>query len=80
MMESEIYAALTEILRDALVNETLVVTPELTAKQVPGWDSFKHIEIIIATEERFGVKFVAQELVGVKCVGDLAKLVQSKKT
>jgi len=75
MLESDVYSALTEILRDLFMNDDLIVTPDLSANRVHGWDSFKQIEIILATEERFGVKFTTQEVESLKCVGDLSALI-----
>ena len=60
------------------MRDDLVLTPELTAKQVQGWDSFKQIEIIMASEEKWGIKFNTRELDALRCVGDLAKMVESK--
>lgn len=51
---------------------------ETIAPQVPGWDSLNHINIIAAVEEHFKVKFKSMELLRLKCVGDLQKLVDSK--
>lgn len=48
------------------------------APQVPGWDSLNHINIIVEVEHKFGVKFKSRELLQLKCVGDLQKLVDSK--
>jgi len=76
--ESEIYSALTEIFHDVLMRDDLVLTPELTAKDVEGWDSFKHIEIIIACEERFGVKFNTREIDSLNSLGDLAVVIARK--
>lgn len=78
MDETEIYAALTTIFQDVFMRDDLVLTPGLSAKDVEGWDSFKQIEIIIATEQQFGVRFKTRELDGLQAVGDLAKLIQSK--
>ena len=72
--EPEIYGALTEIFHDVFMRDDLVLKPELSAKDVQGWDSFKQIEIIMATEERFGMKFTTRELDSLQCVGDLAKV------
>ena len=47
--EAEIYPALTTIFHDIFLREDLTLTPELSAKDVPGWDSFKQIEIIMAS-------------------------------
>ena len=76
--ESEIYRALTEIFHDVFLRDDLKLTPELTAKQVQGWDSFKQIEIIMACEEKWGIKFNTRELDSLRCVGDLARLVEAK--
>jgi len=78
MTEPEIYAALTEIFHDVFMRDDLVLTPTLTAKDVPGWDSFKQIEIVIATEEKFGMKFHTRELDRLQNVGDLVAVVVAK--
>jgi acyl carrier protein len=72
------YAALTEIFNDVFMKD-MQLTPELSAKDVPGWDSFKQIEIIISCEERFGIKLNTREIDSLKNVGDLAKVIESKK-
>jgi acyl carrier protein len=76
--EAEIYAGLTEIFHDVFMRDDLVLTPDLTAKLVQGWDSFKQIEIIMASEEKWGIKFNTRELDSLRCVGDLAKMVTTK--
>jgi acyl carrier protein len=48
------------------------------APQVPGWDSLNHINIILAVEQKFSIKFKSRELLQLKCVGDLQNLVNSK--
>ena len=78
MTEPEIYAALTEIFYDVFMRDDLVLTPTLTAKDVPGWDSFKQIEIVIATEEKFAMKFHTRELDRLQNVGDLVAVVVAK--
>ena len=60
------------------IRDDIVLSPELTAKGVQGWDSFKQIEIIIAAEERFGVKFRTREMDSLNNVGDLVQLIASK--
>jgi acyl carrier protein len=78
MTEPEIYAALTTIVHDVFLRDDLVLTPELSAKDVPDWDSFKQIEIIIAVEEHFGIKFRTRELDSLNNIGDLVHLIASK--
>jgi acyl carrier protein len=76
--EAEIYGALTEIFHDVFMRDDLVLKPELSAKEVQGWDSFKQIEIIMATEEKYGIKFTTRELDGLQNVGDLVRVVVAK--
>ena len=76
--EAETYAGLNEIFHDIFMREDIKLSPELTAKAVQGWDSFKQIEIIMACEEKWGIKFNTRELDSLRCVGDLARMVMSK--
>ncbi len=78
MADADIYPALTEIFQDVFMRDDMKLSPELTAKNVPGWDSFKQIEIIIAVEERYGIKFHTRELDSLNNVGDLARTVMAK--
>lgn len=78
MNEQQIYATLTEIFHEMFDDESLVVTPELSAQDVPEWDSFNHINIIVATEMRLGVKFKASEIDELKNVGEFVRLIMDK--
>ncbi|MDQ2762525.1 MAG: acyl carrier protein [Pseudomonadota bacterium] len=78
MTEADVYPTLTEIFQEVFMRDDMKLTPELTAKDVPGWDSFKQIEIIIAVEEKYGIKFHTRELDSLGNVGDLARTVASK--
>ena len=76
--EAEIYPALTTIFRDLFLRDDLTLTAELTAKQVQGWDSFKQIEIIMASEEHWKIRFNTRELDALNCVGDLVRTIGAK--
>jgi acyl carrier protein len=78
MTEPEIYETLTPIFRDVFLRDDLDLSPELSAKDVPDWDSFKQIEIIIAVEEHFGIKFRTPEMDSLNNVGDLVHLIAAK--
>ncbi len=75
--EAEVYSALNEIFADVFLRD-IALSPDLTAKQVQGWDSFKQIEIIMACEEKWGIKFGTRELDALRCVGDLATMIGAK--
>ncbi len=78
MDKTAVYAELTAIFQDVFMRDDLQLRPELTAKDVPGWDSFKQIEIIIALEERYHMKFHTKELDRLHNVGDLVSTVLAK--
>ncbi len=79
MSETAFYPVLSEIFHDVFMRE-IDLKPELTARDVPGWDSFKQIEIIVALEERYGIKFRTRELDALNNVGDLARALAQKTT
>ena len=78
MGEAEIYAALDEIFRDVFLDDDIKLRPELSAKDVPGWDSFKQIDIILAVEEKYRIKLNTRELDSLHNVGDLVRVIAAK--
>jgi len=72
MNETPIMSSLTNILRDVLEDPDLIITPETSANEVPGWDSMKHILILMAVQDEFGIKLSTRELDRLRNVGDLA--------
>jgi acyl carrier protein len=74
----EIYSKFTAIFRTVFDDETLVVGPSLTAKDVPGWDSLRNIRLMLTVEKAYGIRLTAAEIGKLQNVGDLARLVQSK--
>ncbi|MCL5028901.1 MAG: acyl carrier protein [Bacteroidetes bacterium] len=51
---------------------------ETTANQVPGWDSFNHINVILAIEKDYDIHFKGLEILKIKNIGELQKLVDTK--
>ncbi|NCS87320.1 MAG: acyl carrier protein [Ignavibacteria bacterium CG_4_9_14_3_um_filter_36_18] len=66
------------IKKELKLNDGFELKPEMTANQVPGWDSLNHINIIVAIEKEFAVKFKGLEILKAKNIGDLQKLIDSK--
>jgi acyl carrier protein len=78
MDESDIFARLTEIFDDVFDDDSIVVTPALSAKDVDGWDSLTHIRLILTVERAFKVKFSTSEIGKMATVGDLATLIKAR--
>jgi acyl carrier protein len=79
MVEQEIYAKLNEVFRDVFDDDEVIVNPETTAADVDGWDSLAHIRLMLTVEKAFGVKFAAADIAGLKNVGELAGLIESRR-
>lgn len=47
-------------------------------KDHPRWDSLGHIQLILAVEKEFGVKFSSEEVVSIRTVADIAAIVAKK--
>jgi acyl carrier protein len=75
---SEIYARLTEIFHEVFDDPALTPTPTMTASDVPEWDSFNHINLIVAVEARFRIKFKTAELESLRNVGQLVEMIDKK--
>ena len=75
MASEAIYASLTDIFRETFDDDSFVLQPDLTAADVKGWDLFKQVEILIAVQERFGLKLSSREIDGLGCVGDLVSAI-----
>lgn len=69
---------LTDIFRAVFDNPGLTLTPELTARDVPNWDSYNHIILFSALEEDFGIAFSTEEIVAVASVGELVDLLNRR--
>ena len=69
-----------DIFRDVLDEESLTLARETTANDVDGWDSLTHIQLIVAIEKSFNVKFSSKEILSWKNVGELLDSLYSKVT
>jgi acyl carrier protein len=71
---------LKSVILDVLHLDDFDLQDETIAPDVPGWDSLTHINIILAVEKKFSIKFKSYEVLRLKNVGDLQKLVDLKLT
>ena len=74
MNQAEVIAKLQGIF-DTVFLEPVVLTPALTAKDVPEWDSLVHISLVVTLEKAFGVRFRVGEVETTRNVGEFADLI-----
>ncbi len=69
---------LLQVFRDVFNDPELAVTEQTTAADIPGWDSFNHMNLIMAIEERYSLSFTTKEIGQMARVGDLIALLNTK--
>ena len=74
----EILKKLEPIFQDVFDMPALVLKEELSASDIEEWDSLNHVRIISATEDFFRIRFSAEEIDSLTCVGEFAQLVIKK--
>jgi len=69
MTDDQILTVCTGILRDLLLDDSIVLTMETRRENIPNWDSFNYINFIVAVEIKFGVKFKVADIESFANVG-----------
>ena len=59
-------------------DDDIKIAPETTANDIDGWDSLSHVNLIVAVEAHFSIRFSQKELLTFKNVGDLLRCIESK--
>ncbi|GAA6323874.1 hypothetical protein F350042L8_09720 [Fusobacterium ulcerans] len=70
---------LQEIFRDIFDDEELVITEGMTAADIEDWDSLAQINLIIAIEKEFGIKFNLEEVSKLKNISEMLEMIKIKK-
>lgn len=78
MTQAEILERLKKIIGQVVGNEPININLDSTANDVPGWDSFNHINIIMGAEMEFGIRFNVAELEGLKNIGSFVALIEKR--
>ena len=75
---NQIDARLQEIARDVFRDDSLVLTDSTKPVEVPGWDSFAHLNFMLSVENEFGVEFSEDEFVRFVDIGGLKRMLAEK--
>ena len=74
----EILSQVQDVFRDNLDDNTLVLTSATTAADVDGWDSLMHLQLIVALENHFKIKFTSKEILQWKNVGEMVETIEKR--
>ena len=69
---------LNRIFCDVFDDESIRISDHMTAKDVEEWDSLNHINLIVAVERDFGIRFTTREVSGLANVGEFVALISTK--
>ena len=80
---SALLEEVTAVVRNVFADYEIKLTPTSTADEVDGWDSLMHLNVIIALEKRFSIRFSTAEISDLKeegkNIGSLLDLIAAKQ-
>ncbi len=78
MERNEIFLGIVEILKDIFDDDELEIEESTSSEDIEDWDSLEYINIIVAVEKRFKVKFSVDDIKNIENVGAMVNLVERK--
>ena len=78
MDKAEILKKVNEVFIDVLDNDKIVLKNETTASDVEDWDSLNHIQLVVAIEKQFKIRFTSREIQSWKDVGEMVDSIGAK--
>ena len=75
MSREEVFQKLNHVFQDVFDDDSIVVSDNTTAADIEDWDSLEHINLMVAIEEDFGMKFNMVEVTGLKNVGEMVDVI-----
>jgi len=79
MERAEILKKLNEIFIDVMdLDDDFILTEDMTADDIEEWDSLSHIQLMVAIEKNFGIKFTAKEILDWEDVHDCVDSIEAK--
>jgi len=78
METNEIIKQVNDIFIDVLDNDDIKLKPETSAKDIEEWDSLNHIQLIVAIEKKFKLRFTTSEINSWKNVGEMSENIKKR--
>ena len=75
MTREEVFERLNKVFQEVFDDETIEVNDDTTSEDIDDWDSFEHINLIVAVEEEFSIKIPMGQIVTMKNVGEMADII-----
>ncbi len=78
MNREEIYERLNRVFRDVFDDDSICLNDNTTSSDIEDWDSLEHINLIVAVEGEFKIKFNMKEVTKMKNVGEMVDIIESR--
>ena len=78
MEKSQVLEDITKVFIKVLGNKNIKLTPDTVAADVEDWDSLNHIQLVVAVEKHFGIRFTSTEIQSWKNVGNMCESVMKR--
>lgn len=78
MDKGQILKELNEIFIDILENDEIVLNENTTAADIEEWDSLNHIQLVVAIEKHFKIRFTSKEIQSWSNLGEMINTIDSK--
>lgn len=75
MTREEAYERLTAVFQEVFDDDTIELEDETTADDIEDWDSFEHINLVVAVEDEFNFKIPMGKVVTMKNVGEMVDII-----
>jgi len=75
MTREDVYERLNEVFREVFDDESIELQDETTSEDIEGWDSFEHINLVVAVQDEFNFKIPMGKVVTMKNVGEMVDII-----
>lgn len=78
MTRKDVFEKLNEVFQEVFDDDTIMVTDTTSANDIEDWDSLEHINLVVAIEKEFNIKFDMAEVGKMKNVGEMVDLILTR--
>lgn len=78
MSREEVFQKINQVFQDVFDDKDIWVNDATTAADIDDWDSLEHINLMVAIEKKFGMRFSMAEVTGLKNVGEMVDVILKK--
>ena len=77
MTREAVYERLTAVFREVFDDDSIELRDETTSDDIEDWDSFEHINLVVAVETEFSFKIPMGKVITMKNVGEMVDIILS---